>query len=371
MKFIIGGDFVSARLRFNEENFRNNIERLKELLQIQTEIIAMVKANAYGTGCSRIVEEFIGLGIYSFGVAHVSEGLTVRNISDSSTVIVTSQTVDYNDMKRAVQNNISLCMSNLEMLIKFNDICKELNLVGKVHLKLDSGMTRLGFSPEEMLQVPRLSNIEYEGIYTHLSDADSNIVITKRELDIFSVTVEKMKKAGFNFKMIHALNSSAVLQKVFKAYEFTHVRLGIVAYGYYPAPSFKSVITLKNTFTLEASIINIRKIESTCKISYSGTYEAQPGSVIATIQIGYADGLRRQLSNKAYVWWNGKYYKIVGNICMDMCMVLFPSATEPLPQIGDNVEIFGEHISIDDIAESLNTINYEILSGLNERILRD
>lgn len=309
-------------------------------------------------------------GISNFGVALVSEGVNLRKSGIKSDILVTSQFLRC-DFKDIIENNLTLSASNVKMLEELNNYAKEHNATVKVHIKIDSGMGRLGFDETNIYPAIKhinedLNNILIDGIYTHLSSADTNEEYTVFQLNRFDKIVKELISLGFKFNAIHALNSAGILK--YSKFQYTHVRTGILMYGYMPDTSIK-VPEIKSCLTLKAPILRIHNIEKDSKISYGGTYTATPGKKIATIAIGYADGLSRTCSNKYHVYVGNNKCKIVGNICMDMCMIDITNIEQDL-NIGDEVTIFKSEEDIDEIAKINNTINYEIISRLNERIER-
>jgi alanine racemase len=232
-------------------------------------------------------------------------------------------------------------------------------------------MTRLGFNSEEAIEKityikTNFKNLKIKGIYTHLSSADSDIEYTKYQLQTFDKIINSLKDININPEYIHALNSAGSIY--LKDYNYTHVRCGISLYGYYPDNTFKNKIELKPVLKLTAPVINIRTLNKDSNISYNKTHLGKKGSKIATIQIGYADGLKRNLSNKYYVSVNGVKCKILGNICMDMCMINVTNIKNI--NLGDEVTIFETDEDIDTIATINNTINYEIIATISNRVKR-
>lgn len=361
---------MASKLYINTENIKNNINFLKSKIKNSTKIIAMVKANAYGCGIVQIPHLLEKNGITDFGVALVSEGVKLRKTGIKSNILVTSQFLE-SDFEDIIKYNLIVSVSNLEMIKKLNIYATYSNSTVKIHLKIDSGMGRLGFdenniynSIEEIKN--NCNNILIDGIYTHLSCADTDLKYTLYQLNKFDSIVKELKSLGYSFNYIHALNSSGILK--FPQYQYTHVRSGILVYGYMPDKSI-TINEIKPCLSLKAPILRINEITKDCKISYGATHTAKKGTKIATIQIGYADGLSRACSNKYSVYIGNTKCKIVGNICMDMCMIDITDIEKNV-NIGDEVTIFKNQSDIQEIADLTNTINYEIISRLNERIER-
>ena len=261
-------------------------------------------------------------------------------------------------------------ISDLEVAKELDKIAKDTNKKVSVHIEVDTGMGRVGLAPDMMVEfvqsISKLENIELEGIYTHFASADTNGTYTTMQLEKFNEVLELLKENGFNFKYIHSSASSGIIN--YPNAKFNMVRPGIITYGYMPDKSVKNNLNLKPCTKLISHIVFIKEVQKGTAISYGGTYIAPDKRKIATIPLGYADGIRRNLSNNGNVIINGKYAPIVGNICMDNFMV---DVTGIDAKVGDKIYIWdNENITIEDIAKRCNTINYEILCGISERVKR-
>lgn len=351
---------MKAKLYINKENLKHNIENIKKRID-NKDIIAMVKANAYGAGDKEIVSILDSIGIKNYGVANVDEALRVRDISKNSMILITAATIG-DEIEDAILNDISLSVSDMENIEEIDNIANGINKKAKLHIKLDTGMTRLGFTSKNILEkidnILKLKNIEVKGIYTHLSCADIDEEFTKSQIDAFNNAVNSLKKK-INFEYIHFLNSDGTFRYENYNKNYTHVRVGIVMYGY--------GYDLKPILRLTAPVIHINNIEKYARIGYGGTAVAKPGEKVAVIKIGYADGLSRLLSNKLEVTINGMKCNQIGNICMDMSMV---DVTNIDVNVGDEVEIFGYDNDLKDIAKQSGKIVYEVISSLGTRIER-
>ncbi len=362
-----------ATLYINKENLRKNIKNIRKKLNKGVKIIAMVKANSYGMGDVEIVKTLEKENIDFFGVALVKEAVHLRNNKINSKILVTSQFLE-EDIEKILDNNITVSISDIELAKKLDEKAKEKNKIALVHIKVNTGMTRLGLSKEDVFSFVKyikdnLKNLEVEGMYTHLACADSNYEYTLKQIKEYEDALETLENNNIKLKYIHILNSAGtILNDKYAKYQHTHVRIGNIVYGYYPDKVLENEIDLYEVATLKAKILQIRNIEKDSFVSYSNTAKVKRGHVLATLQIGYADGFKRELSNNHYVYYKGYKCDIVGNICMDMCMVDITDV--PFPKVGEEVEIFGEHIKVDEIAQKLNTINYEIISTISSRVDR-
>jgi len=239
-----------------------------------------------------------------------------------------------------------------------------------VELAIDTGMTRLGFDVKdiELLScvLKELKYIKVDGVYSHLSQADSSASFTEKQIEAFDKAIEDLKTNGIEPKNKHLCNSAGILK--YNSNKYNLVRLGIGAYGYHPNLNFKNNINLKGIFKLTAPVCNIRQVEVGREVSYGGTFITKKPTKIAVLQIGYADGLTRELSNNYEVCINGKYAKIIGNICMDTCMI---DITDIKVDLGDEAIIFDyTDERIDKIAELTDTIVYEVITNIGKRVDR-
>ena len=277
-------------------------------------------------------------------------------------MILVTCVVYTDELKEAIANDISMSISDIEELKYIDEEAKRQSKVAKLHIKIDTGMTRLGFTPENVLaaikEIEKYENIALEGIYTHLSCADSDEEYTLDQIRIFRETVEDAKSIA-DFKYIHILNSDGTEMYTDEPEIDTHVRVGISMYGYSK--------NMQPITKLTAPVIHINNIEKYTKVGYSGTYIAKPNTKIAVVKIGYADGLSRCLSNNLSVTVNGVECAQVGNICMDMMMI---DVTDAPVSIGDEVVIWDYTNDLKDIAKLSHKIVYEVISNLGDRIER-
>ena len=351
---------MKAKLYINRQNLKENIEYIRNKIG-NRKIIAMVKANAYGTGDTLVANELQNMGVDAFGVANIEEAKRIRDAGIKGMILVTC--VVYTDeLKEAIANDISMSISDIEELKYIDEEAAKQSKVAKLHIKVDTGMTRLGFTPENVLaaikEIEKYENIELEGIYTHLSCADSDEEYTLDQIRIFRETVEDAKRIA-DFKYIHILNSDGTEMYTDEPQIDTHVRVGISMYGYSK--------NMQPITKLTAPVIHINNIEKYTKVGYSGTYIAKPNTKIAVVKIGYADGLSRCLSNNISVVVNGVECAQVGNICMDMMMI---DVTDAPVSIGDEVVIWDYTNDLKDIAKLSHKIVYEVISNLGDRIER-
>lgn len=310
----------------------------------KNKIMAVIKANAYGHGSKEIFKKLISLGISNFCVATLDEALELNEIDSEKDILILGP-IEYGNYKYIENKNILVTISSFE---EINYLIKH-NLKNRIHLKLDTGMTRIGFSIKDKIKIEEIlkqNKLNIEGIFSHLSSVNNDDSYTLLQLEKFSSFTENM-----NIKK-HVLSSSGYLKYKDSKYVYDYVRIGISLYD--------------NVMSLYSRVCSIRKLEEDTYIGYEKTVKINKGEYIGVISIGYADGLKRCLSNKGYVVINEKKYKIVGNICMDMAMILIDETVN----IGDEVEIFGKNLSIFEISNLSSTIHYEILTSISHRVKR-
>lgn len=351
-------------MEVNIHNFKYNIEQIKGKVKTDTTIMPIIKANAYGTYLNTRLDVINEFDIV--GVATVDEGVELRKLGYKKDIFILNQ--PYKDeINKIIVNDLIIGVSS-------DNFIKELgqyNEKVRIHIEIGTGMGRTGIHPkriEEYLEkIKQYQNIIIDGIYTHLSSADIDLEYTEKQLNSFDYAINIAKKYVNTIRYIHAQASTGILNLNEKEYNL--VRPGIIIYGYYPDDSFREKIDLKPVAKLKSKITLLKNVKEGTSISYGRSFIAKRESKIATIPIGYADGIRRMLSNKGYVVIRGEKVPIVGKICMDGFMVDVTDLAEV--EIGDDVWIWdNEIISLDEIAHSMDTINYEIISTISSRIPR-
>ena len=356
-------------LEVNLSCIKSNLEMIRKQAGDSVTIAPVIKANAYGLGTAGLKGVFEEEKINVVVVATIEEGMALRKQGYKQEIITLNELLPY-EVGSLVEYDLVPGLSDLEVARELDKSAKKGNKIVNVHVEVDTGMGRVGKQPEEMLdfvrEISKLSNIKVEGIYTHFSSADSSIEYTNMQIERFNNVLDKLEKEGFNFRYIHASASSGIINV--KNTRFNMVRPGIITYGYVPDKSMKNSIGIKPATKLISHVVFVKEVEKGTAIGYSRTYIAPDKRKIATIPLGYADGIRRVLSNKGRVYINGKYAPIVGNICMDNFMI---DVTGIDVSVGDKVAIWNnEDITIEEIADLCNTINYEILCGISNRVKR-
>lgn len=352
---------MRAWLEIEMDNLLFNINKIREKVE-NREIMAVVKANSYGFGAKETVRYLSEHGVKKFAVACLDEALELRELKLPVEILILG-VIFLDEIDIADKNDIQITVGNWDQI----EYIKKNNLKVGVHIKIDTGMGRLGFLPEEgerVVEYCLANNINIVGIYSHLSDADG----FNRESDNYTETQIKkfqiFEKYKDRVKYIHILNSGGILR-------FNHelsgnlVRAGICMYGMianYRVPE------LKRVFCVKTKILSIRTVEEDSFISYGRKYTLHKGETYATIGVGYADGIKKEFSNRSYVIIENEKCPIIGEICMDMCMVKIPDS------IKDKVQIETEVIVVrDDIIEEINVehkCSWDILTGIGRRVYR-
>ncbi len=347
------------RKTFAEINLKNLYENYKNIKNIikNKEIIPVVKANAYGHGVIEVVRYLVDKGVTYFAVSLLEEALEIRKEFKDIDILIMG-IVQRKDFLVASKNNLTITISNFDQLIDLNNLNNKL----KVHLKVDTGMNRLGVkSTKDILEIFETLKtnefIDLEGIYTHFATADNNKEIYDKQLLRFK---EILNFLTYDFKMIHMSNSSSMIKYEAKVDFTTHTRLGISLYGLTLDEETKF---LKNTYSLVSYISEIKQLEPGDKVGYGATYTAETQETIGILPIGYADGFIRQ-NQGGDVEINNKLYKIIGRICMDQMIIKIDDSVTK----DDKVILFGNLISIDEVATRLKTINYEIICQITYRV---
>ena len=350
-------------LEVNLDNFKYNIKQIKKFLKPETKIMPVIKAEGYGTYINtrlNIIDEFEIVAI-----ATVDEGENLRNLGFKKGIFVLNQPCT-TEIDKIVENNLTIGVCSKGFLEEVKNKDSKI----KVHIEIETGMGRTGVSIDELDDfisfIKENENVKVEGVYTHLSSADEDFEYTKKQLEKFEKAVEKVKE-NFDIKYVHCLASNGIIN--FNKYQYNLVRPGIIMYGYEPGKEIKEKIDLKPVTTLKSKITFLKEVEKGTSISYGRRFITKRKSKIATVPIGYADGLKRILSNVGEVVINNKKAPIIGSICMDSFMVDVTDIEDV--KYEDDVYIWDNNlITLEDIAKKCNTINYEILSTIGKRIPR-
>lgn len=359
-------------VEINLDNIKFNLNNIKKILNEDTKICGVVKANAYGHGAVEIAKLLQREKVDYLAVARLEEGIELRQ-NDIKLPILCLGYIPEEGIGLALKNKISLTVYSLDMAKKINEIAQSINIQANIHIKIDTGMSRIGFKPDEIsiCEIESISNMRHmrmEGIYTHFAKADEeDKEYTYLQVKRYKYIVNELEKRNIKIPIKHTSNSAAIMELL--DLEFNMVRCGIILYGHYPSDEVnKKNIELKPAMKLKSTIAYLKELDSGVGISYGWKYKTNGKEKIATIPIGYADGFTRiQKNPKVYI--KNIAFDVVGRICMDQCMVKIDKDIDI--KIGDEVIIFGEgDATVEAIANDLDTINYEILCMISRRIER-
>jgi alanine racemase len=365
----------------------HNVAELRRITQPEARLMAVVKADGYGHGAIEIAQCALQNGAATLGVARIEEGIRIRQAGIQTPILIFGYTLP-EQVADLLEYDLTPCVYAAASARNFSRRAASLGKKIKAHLKVDTGMGRLGQLPqnfrsdnstaiaadalEETRTIAALDGLELEGICTHFATADSkDKTDAEKQLHLFITYLKRLQQAGLNPPVRHAANSAALIDM--PQSHFDMVRPGIAIYGLYPSDEVqKNKVSLKPAMALKARIIHLKKVPAGFKVSYGGTHETQRPTTIATVPVGYADGLNRQLSNRGQMLVHGQRVPIIGRICMDLTMLDVGSIENV--QVGDEAVIFGqqnnETLTVDEMAALLNTINYEIVSTITARVPR-
>ncbi|WP_045510708.1 alanine racemase [Bacillus amyloliquefaciens] len=358
---------------------KKNIRAIRRHIPNKSRIMAVVKANAYGHGSVEVARQALESGASELAVASVEEGIVLRRAGITAPILVLGFTA-LSCVKKSAVWNITLSAFQVSWIKKANQILKK-EAVSKrlsIHINVDTGMGRLGVRTEEdLLAVVKAlkssTYLSWDGIFTHFSTADEpDTELTMLQHEKFISFLRFLKDQGITLPTVHMCNTAAAI--AFPEFSADMIRLGIGLYGLYPTAYIKELDLVKLTpaLSLKARIAYVKAMVTEPRtVSYGATYIAEPGEIIATIPIGYADGYSRALSNRGFILYRGRRVPVAGRVTMDMIMV---SLGESEGKQGEEVVIYGKQkgaeISVDEIAEMLGTINYEVVSTLSRRVPR-
>ncbi|NLI90982.1 MAG: alanine racemase [Peptococcaceae bacterium] len=350
---------------------KRNLERIKKYTN--SEIMPIVKADAYGHGAVEVVRALKDEGVNRFGVAFLEEALILRKHFQDIEILVIGPTLpEYSEI--LVKESITPEIFQTVQAEALSAAAIQLNKTAKVHLKIDTGMGRIGFRESDfhdIVKIASLPGLYIEGIYTHLATADSaDLSYTYKQLQTFDQLYEKLCARGIKIPFRHTANSPALIQVPQSHYELC--RPGIILYGCFPLDHQKNEAGFEPVMSLKTQIAHLKTVEKGQSIGYGRTFIAAWPTDVATLPIGYADGLRRSLSNGWEVLVNGKRAVIIGRICMDQTMVDVTGINGV--KVGDEVTIIGQNgdeiIDAEQMARALGTISYEVLCGISKRVPR-
>ncbi|MGA1868736.1 MAG: alanine racemase [bacterium] len=358
----------AAQAIVNLEALGNNLAIVRKIVGPDTKILAVIKADAYGHGMIPVAKKLCGEKIDWLGVSYVEEGIILRREGINVPILIMAGAFP-EQLERAIEYNLTLAIYTYSIAEQLSQHAVERQCQVPVHIKLDTGLGRLGFHRETILEnifhIINLPNITVEGIFTHCANADDSS-FTHMQLERFTQVVAELEGRGSTIQLKHAANSTILVN--YRESHFNMVRTGIMLYGAKPSlgPEIEPVLRLVTR------VLQLKKIKRGDSVGYGRTYICTEGRDIAVISIGYYDGLLRVLSNKASALIRGVRVPVIGTICMDMAMLDVTGVSGV--NVGDEVVILGrqgnEHISITELAEWGNVIPYEILCSIGIRVSR-
>ncbi len=354
---------------------RYNVETVKALNPSDRMTLLVIKADAYGHGAVTIAKKMDDLADY-YAVATVEEALELRAAEIIKPILILGYT-DVSEYEKVIANDITVAMYDLEKAKILSDSAEKTGKKAKVHIKVDSGMSRIGFQCteedlDEAEKLAKLPGLNVEGIFTHYAKADYiDKSDAEKQYKKFSWFVRSLEERGISFAIRHIDNSAGAME--IHSEGFDMMRLGIVIYGLYPSEEIDKNVTIRPAMTLKAGVIHVKTLPAGRGVGYGWSYVTEKPSTVATVSVGYADGYPRALSNNGRVLIHGEYAPIIGRVCMDQIMV---DVTEIADQVnvGDEVVLFGKQgkntISIEEVAEPANSFNYEMACHISRRVPR-
>ncbi|WP_154479753.1 alanine racemase [Helicobacter pylori] len=364
----------------NSASLRHNFSAVKSIVPKDAHIMAVVKANAYGAGAIKASEIFLQEGANYLGVATLDEALELRPHFSKTPILILGYSPNSN-ASMLIDNDLSVMIFSLEQAEVFSQMALKSQKRLKIHLKIDTGMHRLGLEPnfksiEIIKKIRALKGLEVEGIFTHLSNADAKIKThAKNQMKAFNAFLEQLLDQKIEFQYRHAYNSAGILSlcngnenRLLNLY-----RPGIMLYGFYPSNGMKETCPtiLKNVISLKAQIVQIRSVKKGEFIGYGEHFYTNEETLVGVLALGYADGLMRALGNRIQVAINNQLAPLIGKVCMDQCFVKLNNIQA---KEGDEVILFGDKSAkandASEIAALLNTIPYETISTLSKRLER-
>ena len=354
----------------------HNYETLRAMLPHGCKLLCTVKANAYGHGAVPVARRLVELGTDYLAVACLDEGIELRQGGVKAPILILGYT-DPLWAQELLAHDLTQTVFDPEAARALSRAAVEAGKTLTVHMKADTGMTRLGLlcdgedmdkTVETMREMHALPGLNWEGVFTHFAAADGSEEYTMLQFTRFLELLDKLEAEGVKFPLRHCAASAAVLY-----YPCTYldmVRPGIALYGHYPSPDSEGLDGpgLEPLMTLKTRVISVKDVPAGTPVSYGCTHTLERPTRLAAIAIGYGDGLPRACSDKLKVWVKGALAPVVGRICMDQCMIDVTGIDGVKPE--DEVEVYGPHVPVEDAAALAGTIQYELLCNVNKRVPR-
>jgi alanine racemase len=364
---------IGYRPTWAEVNLKSlafNLNQVKKVLSAKTMILATIKADGYGHGLIPVARKLAASKVDYFGVASIDEGIKLRAAGIKIPVLILGLILK-GDIAPLFDHELTPTICSYDLALELDRRGQRLAQVLKVHVKVDTGMGRIGLTWQETLKlirrIHRLKFIEIEGIFTHFALADIDQKFTVDQINSFNRLILQLEAEGIHIPLAHAANSMGVL--AYRQSHFNMVRPGLVLYGLYPKQGLR--IDLKPVLSLKTKVVYVKKVPKGCGISYGHIYITKKKTTVITLPIGYGDGYPRNLSNSGPILVKGKRFKISGRVCMDQIMV---DVGNLKVRVGDEAVLIGSQrklrITAEELADISGTISYEIVCGLGGRIPR-
>lgn len=367
-----------TRVEIDLNAIAHNIQAVRRKVGGGVKIMAVVKADGYGHGATEVANVALQSGADCLGVAIPEEGIELRSSGIRAPILILGLAPPH-EVREVIKHDLSQTVSTTELAEALSAEAQKLGKVAKMHVKIDTGMSRIGVPPENAVnfakQISQLKAIAIEGIFTHFSVSDSiddskDKTFTESQIGKFKQVIARLEENGIQIPIKHAANSAGVLN--FPSSYFDMVRPGIMVYGLYYSREVAVAENLQPAMSFRTAIIHLKTVIPETSISYGRTFITEKESIIATLPVGYADGYNRLLSNKGEVLVRGRRAPIVGRVCMDMTMI--DVSHVPGVKIGDEVVLFGKQgnaeIPMDEIADKTNTIVNEVACSIGKRVPR-
>ena len=359
----------------------SNVKRVMENVGKNVKVMAVIKTDAYGHGAVDVAKALRKIGVYAFAVATIDEATQLREAGIDNPILILGYVFEP-DFDKVFSEDITTTVFSEENARTLSEAAKKAGKIAKVHIKLDTGMGRIGFIPseesaKEIENIFAMPNLDVEGVFSHFSTADeSDKSFTLKQAKIFDEFVALLESKGLNFRIKHICNSAGIIDLAERDkpnFKYDMVRSGIMTYGLYPSEDVnKEKIKLEPAMRLVSHIAYVKEVPAGFTVSYGKTFVTKRKTKIATIPVGYGDGYPRALSNKGKVLIGGKFAPIIGRVCMDQFMVDV-TEIENVKQ-GDEVVLVGTQgekaLTVEEVSELAGTFNYEFICGINKRVPR-
>ena len=364
----------NAWLEINIDNLKHNINCIKSVISPNTEIMAVVKDDAYQMGALFITEKLMECGVSDFAVANYYEARELKDAYPNINILMLGH-IQECEFADAIKHDLIISVSTLTEAKQIDNAAREMGKKAIVHIKVDTGMNRIGFKynesdMEDMNRVFELEYLDIRAMYSHYSSADMDRDYTEYQKDLFGKFKSALKEE-YRDKIKYHINNSAAIGDNSNT-DCDYIRPGIIMYGY-DVRTFeeKTEMSLKPVMQFKAKVMHVKELDTDEKIGYGHTFTTKRKTKVATIGVGYGDGYSRRLGNVFYVMLNGQYAPIVGNVCMDQTMI---DVTDIEASVGDDVTLIGvdgnREISLETYASELNEIPYSILCQIQKRVTR-